>query len=389
VSLETVTAADQLQMMPHILIAEDDAASATVLRAVLERAGYRVSLAVDGAEALQFLDEQGPPDVLLLDWMLPGVTGLEVCHAARQQFDALSLPILMVTARTDAESISTAFDAGANDYITKPFLGAELRARIASHLRLKSMVEEQRRIEEHLREREKLSSLGLLVSGVAHDLANPLTSINGYVQLLLKYEKDPQKLGDLQRVLAEAERCGRIVNSLLSFARRNPAERLEVDVGMVLRSTFELRERHLKSSGIAASLVVEEGTPTAFADGHQLQQAFLNILINAEQALNRSGSTLRIRAKPVQQGREWVVVEFFNDGPPIPSDVREHIFTPFFTTKERGEGTGLGLTICQRILREHGGDVEAVSEEGGTTFRLQLPAYVVPGKKVTREYATT
>jgi two-component system, NtrC family, sensor kinase len=374
-------------MMPHILIAEDDAPSAAVLRAVLERAGYRVSLARDGGEALRSLEENGPPDVLLLDWMLPGITGLEVCRRVRQRWDALSLPILMVTARTDAESISTAFDAGANDYITKPFLGAELRARIASHLRLTRMIEEQRQIEEHLREREKLSSLGLLVSGVAHDLANPLTSINGYVQLLLRSEVDPQKAGDLQRVLAEAQRCGRIVNSLLSFARRNPAERSEVDVGTILQSTFELRERHLRTSGIAASLVVEEGTPPTFADGHQLQQAFLNILLNAEQALRRSGSTLHIRARPWENGRDWVLIEFFNDGPPIPGEVLDHIFTPFFTTKEKGEGTGLGLTICQRIVQEHGGDVQVASDPSGTTFRLQLPAYAVPAEETARELA--
>jgi signal transduction histidine kinase len=376
-------------MMPHILVAEDDAASAAVLRAVLERAGYRVSIAVDGAGALSLLEENGPPDVLLLDWMLPGITGLEVCHQARQRWDPITLPILMVTARTDAESISTAFDAGANDYITKPFLGAELRSRLASHLRLKRMVEEQRQIEEHLREREKLSSLGLLVSGVAHDLANPLTSINGYVQLLLKSETDPQKAADLRRIFSEAERCGRIVNSLLSFARRNPAERLEVDIGTLLQNTFELRERHLRTSGISASLIVEEHTPPAFADGHQLQQAFLNILLNAEQALRRSGNTLNIRAKPWQNGRDWVMIEFFNDGPPIPSEVLEHIFTPFFTTKERGEGTGLGLTICQRILHEHGGDVEVVSDPSGTTFRLQLPAYSFPQQEVKRELVRT
>jgi signal transduction histidine kinase len=361
-------------MMAHILVTEDDPPSAAVLRTVLQRAGYRVTIAADGAEALRILDEQGSPDVLLLDWMLPGTSGLEVCHLARQRWDLLSLPILMVTAKADAESISTAFDAGANDYITKPFLGAELRARIAGHLRTKRLVEEQRRIEEHLREREKLSALGLLLSGVAHDLANPLTSITGYVQLLLKNELDGDKHGDLRRIQSEADRCARMVSSLLSFARRAPSERLELDVGAVLQNTFELRERHLRSSGIAASLVIDRRTPPVMADGHQLQQAFLNILLNAEHALRSQGSTLKVSASPTASDRAWIDIEFFNDGPPIPAEVREHIFTPFFTTKERDEGTGLGLTICQRILREHGGDIEVSSDAGGTTFRLRLPA---------------
>lgn len=359
--------------MAHILVAEDDRSSATVLRTVLQRAGYHVSVAADGAETLRLLEARCPPDVLLLDWMLPGISGLEVCHRVRQTWDALALPILMVTARTDAESISAAFDAGASDYITKPFLGAELRARIASQLRVKRLVEEQREIEQHLREREKLSSLGLLVSGVAHDLGNPLTGISGYAQLLLQGEPDPQRQEDLRRILSEVERCRRIVGGLLSFARRHPPERAAVDLGALLRGTFELRERHLRTQGVAARLCVDDALPNVVADGHQLQQAFLNILLNAEQALRQRGRTLHVSAQPLQNGRRGVVVEFFNDGPPIPPELREQIFSPFFTTKGKDEGTGLGLTICQRIVREHGGEVEVESGEAGTRFRIFLP----------------
>jgi two-component system, NtrC family, sensor kinase len=325
----------------------------------------------------------------LLDWMLPGISGLEVCHYARQRWDPLSLPILMVTAKADAESISTAFDAGATDYITKPYLGAELRSRIAAHLRTKRLIEEQRTIEEHLREREKLSALGLLVSGVAHDLANPLTSITGYVQLLLKEEADPLKRDDLKRIQSEADRCARMVANLLSFARRTPTERLDVDVGAVLQNTFELRERHLRSSGISASLIIDQRTPNVVADSHQLQQAFLNVLLNAEHALRTSGNTIRVSAQPTCPERKWIEIEFFNDGPPIPDNVKEHIFTPFFTTKDRDEGTGLGLTICQRILREHGGDVEVFSDTRGTTFRMKLPAQVVEDPAAERVLART
>lgn len=359
--------------MAHILVAEDDPSSANVLCAVLQRAGYRVTVAVDGAETLRILEEAGPPDVLLLDWMLPGVSGLEICQQVRQNWDPLSLPILMVTARADAESISAAFDAGASDYLTKPFLGAELRARITAHLRTKRLIEEQREMEEHLREREKLSSLGLLVSGVAHDLANPLTGISGFAQLLLQDETNPRNRTDLQRILDEVDRCRRIVGGLLSFARRNPPEHVEVEIEHVLRSTFELRERHLHDSDIDASLRVDSCVPPITGDPHQLQQAFLNILLNAEQALRHAGHVLRITARCVQTDREWIVLEFFNDGPPIAPDTLKHIFNPFFTTKGRDEGTGLGLTICQRILREHGGDIEVESTPAGTTFRLYLP----------------
>jgi len=365
--------------MANILVAEDDPSSANVLRTVLQRAGHTVTVASDGDHTLRLLEDGGAPDLLLLDWMLPGVTGLEICYRVRRRWDPLELPVLMVTARTDAESISAAFEAGASDYLTKPFLGAELRARVAAHLRTKRLVEEQRRIEEHLREREKLSSLGLLVSGVAHDLNNPLAGISGFTQLLLATEADAARREDLQRILTETERCRRMISGLLSFARRNPQERCEVDLGAVLRATFEMREQHLLTRGIDARLELDDDLPPALGDGHQLQQAFLNILLNAEHALLESGRTLRVSARtgPVP-GRpaEWVAIEFYNDGPPVPAEAMEHIFTPFFTTKPKDQGTGLGLAICQRILREHGGEIGVESGAGGTAFRIRIPVWM-------------
>jgi two-component system, NtrC family, sensor kinase len=365
--------------MPHILVAEDDPSSANVLRTVLQRAGYVVTVTSDGAETLRRLELHGPPDLLLLDWMLPEVSGLEVCHRVRRRWDPLELPVLMVTARADAESISAAFDAGASDYLTKPYLGAELRARVAAHLRTKRLVDEQRRIEEHLREREKLSSLGLLVSGVAHDLNNPLAGISGFTQLLLSSERDPERREDLGRILDETERCRRMVAGLLSFARRTPPERCEIDLSLVLRETFEMREQHLLSRGIDASFLVDADLPPILGDAHQLQQVFLNIILNAEHALQECGRTLRVSASAGPDrdvDPKWVCLEFFNDGPPIPDDVLEHIFSPFYTTKPKDEGTGLGLAICERILREHGGEVQAVSDAAGTAFRITLPVYL-------------
>lgn len=355
----------------HLMIAEDDLASAAVLRTMLQRAGYRVSVFPDGSSILRALEEEGPPDVLLLDWMLPGVSGLEVCHRARQRWDALALPILMVTAKTDAESIYAAFDAGASDYVGKPFRGAELRARIAAHLRIQQLVEERRRLEEHLREREKLSSLGLLASGVAHDLNNPLAAISGFAQLLLRREEDERKTEDLRHILREVERCRGIVGSLLGYARRHPAERREVPLEELLRGTFELRERALRGAGVRAALHVAPGTAAVRGDGNQLQQVFLNVLLNAEHALRQGGGALRITARPEESG--GVCIDFFNDAPPIPPEVLPRIFDPFFTTKPSDEGTGLGLAVSRSIVREHGGEIEVESGEGGTVFRVRLP----------------
>lgn len=368
------------QRPARILITEDDGSTASLIESLLGRVGYEVSVALDGSEAMCLVKEGPVPDVMLVDWMLPETTGIDLCRRIREHWDELALPILMVTAKTDAESISAAFAAGANDYLTKPFLGGELRARVAAQLRIKQLVEERARIDEHLMEREKLSALGLLVSGVAHDLKNPLGGISGYAQLLSSEEDDPLKQDSLQRILEEVHRCDRIVSDLLSFARQHPAERRTVDVGEVLRQTVDLRERQLHTWGLRTRLDVASDLPAISGSAHQLQQVFLNILINAEQALRHGGETMQIaagRAVPSTHrpgDSEWLALSFFNDGPAIPPEVLPRIFQPFFTTKDVAEGTGLGLSICERIVREHGGEMDVESGPDGTIFRIFLPA---------------
>jgi len=365
------------RLEPVVLVAEDDASASRMLRMILQRAGYAVRSSADGIETLRILDEGPVPDILLLDWMLPEISGLEVCRRVRERWDELRLPILMVTARADAESISAAFEAGASDYITKPFLGAELRARVAAHLRMKQMADERRQMHEWMLQRETLSTLGLLVSGVAHDLNNPLAGIYGYAQILLEEETDPEKIVALERIFAEVQRCNGIVADLLTFSRSRERERSRVDVGSLLGETLDLRQPHLQASRIAAALSLHSVLPVIRADAGQLQRVFINVMINAEHALREAGGTLRITAEPVPEvsgeGPDWLAIHFYNDGPRIPPDILPRIFDPLFTTKLSDEGTGLGLAICRRILREHGGEITVESGPGGTTFSLLLP----------------
>lgn len=360
----------------RILVAEDDPAAAAVLDTLLRLSGYEVLVVADGTAALAQLDACPPPDLLLLDWMLPGVSGLDICRAARMRWDPVALPILMVTARTDPESITGAFAAGANDYLTKPFLGSELRARIESHLRIRELVADRQRIDEHLTEREKLSSLGVLVSSVAHDLANPLGGILGHAQLLLEGEPEGERGLLVREILDSVERCNRIVGDLLAFARRRPAESETLDPARVLAETVALRERHLRAVGIRFETRMEAGGPAVIGVAHQLQQVFLNILINAEQALRGGGEHLAVTLGPASgglDGADAVEIVFRNDGPPIPADVLARIFEPFFTTKPSDEGTGLGLAICDRVVRDHGGEIRVESAPEGTSFRVLLP----------------
>jgi two-component system, NtrC family, sensor kinase len=227
-----------------------------------------------------------------------------------------------------------------------------------------------------MQERQKLSAMGLLVSGVAHDRNTPLSGISGFAQLLLRGESDEHKRQDLQHILAEVERCRHIAGELLSLARRHPPERRPVSVPTIVRRTLALRERFLHAGGISVRMDAAETLPEIVADGHQLQQVFLNLLLNAEQAVGSQGSRIDIRIAPGEGSGEdlgWLVVEFFNDGPPIPEEILPHIFEPFVTTKGEEEGTGLGLTICNRIVREHRGRIEVDSGTEGTRFRILLP----------------
>jgi signal transduction histidine kinase len=362
----------------HVLIAEDDPSAARVLRILLEQAGYRITIAPDGEAAMRILDEQGAPDLLLLDWMLPGVSGLEICHLARQRWDSLRLPILMVTAKTDPESVYAAFDAGASDYVGKPFRGAELRARIDAHLRTRRLVEERARMEAHLRERDKLFTLGLLAGGVAHDLNNPLAVISAHAQLLLRRAPDDDSAEQLRDIIGAVDRCSRIVGDLLNFARRHPTETGPVDVADVIRATLAMRERKLATSGVEVQAELPDALPLVAGDWHQFQQVILNVLVNAEQALQERGGTLRVTAAEVREPAPAVIVEIWNDGPPIPPDALPHIFDPLFTTKAGDEGTGLGLFICRRIVREHGGWIDVRSGADGTAFIIRLPVYPEP-----------
>ena len=227
-------------------------------------------------------------------------------------------------------------------------------------------------MEAHLLERDRLSTLGLLTSGVAHDLNNPLAVISAHAQILARRAPDEATAGQLHEILEAVERCRRIAADLLGFARRHPVERAPVDVAEVLRATLALRRRDLEANGVRATDSIPDALPRVTADAHQLQQVFLNLVVNAEQALRESGSRLEVSAWADADG-ESVSVRFFNDGPPIPAEVLPSIFDPFFTTKPRDEGTGLGLAICRRIVQEHGGEISVESGPDGTAFTIRLP----------------
>ena len=221
---------------------------------------------------------------------------------------------------------------------------------------------------------EKMAAVGQLVSGVAHEVNNPLTAILGFADLLMENADLPETARkDLRVILQEAQRTKQIVQNLLSFARQMPPERNPVQLNTILRRTIQLRSYDFNSHGIDVVEYLDEGLPEVIGDAHQLQQVFLNILNNAYDAVHEVGRPARIEIMSTKAG-DAVEVSFCDNGNGISQP--DKIFDPFFTTKEVGKGTGLGLSICYGILKEHGGEILCHNNTGrpGATFIVRLPA---------------
>jgi signal transduction histidine kinase/ActR/RegA family two-component response regulator len=226
---------------------------------------------------------------------------------------------------------------------------------------------------ELLLQSEKMALMGQVVAGIAHELNNPLTIVIGNVQLLMMREVNQRNLQSLSRIRDGAERASKIVKNLLTFARQEKPERKPTDINAVLRKTLELRAYELKVSNIEVSTEFALELPETMADPHQLQQVFLNLIVNAEHAMLTSHGKGLLRLSTRAEGGK-ILIFFSDDGPGIPKENIRRVFEPFFTTKAVGKGTGLGLSICQGIVDEHGGRIDVESTIGrGATFVIELP----------------
>jgi PAS domain S-box-containing protein len=234
------------------------------------------------------------------------------------------------------------------------------------------------RLREQLVRSERLSAIGELVSGVAHEINNPLQSVIGTVELLLGESHEPRVRGDLERAKFEAGRAGRIIRNLLAFVRRSPAERLLTDVNEIVQATISVREYELAQSSIELRQHYGSNLPVVLANRDEIQQVILNLVMNAQRAMvdAHGRGTLTVRTYNVG---DQAVVEITDDGPGISPDVAGRIFEPFFTTKTVGSGTGLGLALAFGIVSAHGGVLELVPTNRGACFRLTLPGAGFPG----------
>ena len=277
---------------------------------------------------------------------------------------------------------------------TKIFPQLDSKGEVVRFVEHRRDVTEETRLKEQLIRTDKLSSLGELVSGVAHELNNPLTGIIGFSELLLTDVEDEKTQKKLETIYNEAMRCKRIIRNLLTFARSHKPEKDFHDMNQLISDVMELRSYQLKTDNIEIVMALAEGLPALMIDPHQIEQVLLNLINNAQQAMTATSSSLNDEDDAeddedddsgytgpagtltiaTRGGGDSVSVLVTDTGGGIPDDVSRKIFDPFFTTKDVGKGTGLGLSISYGIVNEHGGNISfEKAPGGGTTFVMELP----------------
>lgn len=435
------------ESLNFILIVDDNSANLSVLSEALAAGGFEVAVATNGESAIKQALRH-PPNLILLDVQMPGIDGFETCQRLKSDPMTVNIPVIFMTALAEATDKVRGLQVGAVDYITKPFQQEEVLARVKVHLQIQNLSQklleqncilkdltenleqkvtersqELQQAQSQLVQQEKLSSLGQLVAGVAHEINNPVNFIYGnlapaqeYVQDLLallqlyqaevlhpsdKIRAKQEEIGvefiqkDFPKLLKSmqmgTERIRGIVLSLRIFSRLDEAEVKPVDLREGIDSTLMIVGHRLKSNGLRPEIQVSVQShgeiPLVMCYAGQINQVFMNLIANAIDALeeyNQNRSTAAIKQAPSQiyidlktNDAGWIAVHIRDNGPGISAALQQKIFDPFFTTKAVGKGTGLGLSISHQIVVEkHGGRLSCHSVIGqGTEFVLEIPVW--------------
>jgi len=404
-----------------ILVVDDSLTIRMQIKELLEDKGLEVLLAEDGEKCLAVLEKE-KPDVILLDVILPEMDGIEVCRRIKSDEALKEIPVLILTTVSDVENKVKGLNAGADDYVIKPFEAVELIARVNSILRTKEMLHQLKQTQSQLLQSEKMASVGQLAAGVAHEINNPtgfvhsnLGSLNKYINKVLELfkrydegltsfknngneeivsfceeiEELKKKLKidfiikDAQKIITDSlqgtERIKKIVADLKDFSRIDQAEFNYADLNEGIENTLNVVSNELKYK-----CTVEKDfgdLPKIYCNLGQLNQVFVNLLVNAAHAIEEKG-TIKLSTRYVNgqststtAKQNYIEVKIGDTGKGIPEETLKRIFEPFFTTKPVGKGTGLGLSIAYDIVvQKHQGEIVVDSRvDEGTTFTITLP----------------
>jgi len=365
-----------------ILVVDDEPINRQVLRNQLEMVGYRVEVAIDGLQGLKLLEKLNP-QVILLDVMMPRLSGYQTCYRIRQKYSASELPIILLTAKDQPEDTVRGFQHGANDYLTKPFSREELLIRVQFHLKLSKatsevyrMMDDLRGMQNQLIQSAKLAAVGEMTSGIAHELKTPLAGISTIlsgVELAKQLHQEIDMDATCSRVNLLVQRCSAIIDHMRNYSRRTEETHSQTQIiNQLLKNTLLLVEPQLKRIGGKLKLNLGHDLPFVVGNDIQLEQVFINLCNNACDAMEQSEERI-LTIQSMAVGDE-VLVRVSDTGTGMRPEVQERIFESFFTTKSSAKGTGLGMSISQNIVEQHKGQIRFNSELGrGTTFEIYLP----------------
>ena len=365
-----------------ILVVDDEPINRQVLRNQLEMVGYRVEVAIDGLQGLKLLEELNP-QVILLDVMMPRLSGYQTCYRIRQKYSASEMPIILLTAKDQPEDTVRGFQHGANDYLAKPFSREELLIRVQFHLKLSKatsevyrMMDDLRGIQNQLIQSAKLAAVGEMTSGIAHELKTPLAGISTIlsgVELARQLHQEIDMDATCSRVNLLVQRCSAIIEHMRNYSRRTEETHSQTQIiNQLLKNTLLLVEPQLKRIGGKLELNLGHDLPFVRGNDIQLEQVFINLCNNACDAMEQSEERI-LTIQSMAIGDE-VLVRVSDTGTGMRPEVQERIFESFFTTKSSAKGTGLGMSISQNIVEQHKGQIRFDSELGrGTTFEIYLP----------------
>jgi signal transduction histidine kinase len=381
----------------NILIIDDEKVILDLTSIILRNRGYTVFTAGDAADGFDII-ENSHPELVLLDYMMPGIDGLTALKIIRERYP--DTYVIMFTGKGSEEIAVELMKAGAYDYILKPFNNQDLADRIEHVLRIreveisnKALMKERerllgeielwnRQLEIRVQEKtealqkvqaenvqaEKLASLGYLSAGVAHEIRNPLNSITLFVQLIKTGVDDPELCGYIDKILKEVDRIDTIVRKLLDASKRPRFELKEVMIDQLIDQTLEAFRPQIDQNRIVVERDFRNIPPAIQADPTELEQIFINLFLNSIHEMPKDG---RLKIQLEHDGKE-IVIRVSDTGGGIPKENLANIFDPFFTTKNKG--SGLGLSVVLRIVKTYGGKIGVEkSDKTGTTFCIVLP----------------
>ncbi|WP_224240534.1 ATP-binding protein [Hyalangium gracile] len=374
---------------PRVLIAEDNADMRGYLADLLADE-YEMELAENGRQAWEAVQRQRP-HVIVSDVMMPEMDGTELVSRLKASPQYRDIPVLLLTAKASREEVVGGLEAGADDYLGKPFGPAELKARVRAAVRLhdvylqldarnqqlETALQQLRETQEQLVSKAKMAAVGTLVAGLAHELNNPMAAIRMSIEMLSRYSVAPEaRRAALEVIDRQSRRCASLLKALIDFSSRPAEIHLPCEVRSVVERVIEMARPELSQRGVHLEQRLEGGEPPwVHVHAVEMESALLCVVRNAVEA-SPPEATVTIEARPTtREGVQGVEVRVSDRGPGIPDELLSRVVEPFFTTKPPGEGIGLGLSLAHRFIESHGGALNIDSQLGqGTTVRMWLPA---------------